>query len=150
MLSDAPLLPGTDGGKMSKSRGNTIPLSATADETARIIKRAVTDSDPAISYDPERRPAVSGLLQLAALCTGSEPRQVAERITGGAAEMKLVVTEAVNEYFRPLRERRAELITDPGQLRRVLRDGNEHAATVAAATLAEVRTAMGMDYTATA
>jgi tryptophanyl-tRNA synthetase len=46
LLSDAPLLPGTDGTKMSKSRGNAIPLSATADETARIIRSAVTDSDP--------------------------------------------------------------------------------------------------------
>jgi tryptophanyl-tRNA synthetase len=150
MLSDAPLLPGTDGTKMSKSRGNTIPLSATADETARIIRRAVTDSDPTISYDPENRPAVSGLVQLAALCLGSQPDEVAARITGGAAEMKSVVTEAVNEYFRPLRARRAEVIADPGQLRRVLRDGNERAAAVAAATLAEVRAAMGMDYTARA
>jgi tryptophanyl-tRNA synthetase len=64
--------------------------------------------------------------------------------------MKSVVTEAVNEYFRPLRARRAEVIADPGQLRRVLRDGNERAAAVAAATLAEVRAAMGMDYTARA
>jgi tryptophanyl-tRNA synthetase len=146
MLSDAPLLPGTDGTKMSKSRGNTIPLSATADETARIIRRAVTDSDPRISYDPEKRPAVSGLLQLAGLCLGTGPEKVAAGITGGAAEMKSVVTEAVNEYFRPLRARRAELIADPGQLRRVLRDGNERAAAVAAATLAEVRSAMGMNY----
>jgi tryptophanyl-tRNA synthetase len=146
MLSDAPLLPGTDGTKMSKSRGNTIPLSATADETARIIRRAVTDSDPRISYDPEGRPAVSGLLQLAALCLGTGPEEIAAGITGGAAEMKSVVTEAVNEYFRPLRARRAELIADPGQLRRVLRDGDERAAAVAAATLAEVRSAMGMTY----
>jgi tryptophanyl-tRNA synthetase len=146
MLSDAPLLPGTDGTKMSKSRGNTIPLSATADETAAIIRRALTDSDPTISYDPEHRPAVSGLLQLAALCLGTEPAGIADRITGGAAEMKSVVTEAVNEYFRPLRARRAELIADPGQLRRVLRDGDERAAAVAAATLAEVRAAMGMTY----
>ena len=146
MLSDAPLLPGTDGTKMSKSRGNTIPLSATADETARIIRRAVTDSDPRISYDPEGRPAVSGLLQLAALCLGTGPEEVAAGIAGGAAEMKSVVTEAVNEYFRPLRARRAELMADPGQLRRVLRDGDERAAAIAAATLAEVRSAMGMTY----
>jgi tryptophanyl-tRNA synthetase len=55
MLSDAPLLPGTDGTKMSKSRGNSVPLSATADETARIIRRAVTDADPEITYDPASR-----------------------------------------------------------------------------------------------
>ena len=43
LLSAAPLLLGTDGTKMSKSRGNTIPLSATADETARLIRGAKTD-----------------------------------------------------------------------------------------------------------
>ena len=45
LLSAAPLLLGTDGTKMSKSRGNTIPLSATADETARLIRGAKTDSE---------------------------------------------------------------------------------------------------------
>ena len=56
LLSAAPLLLGTDGTKMSKSRGNTIPLSATADETARLIRGAQTDSERHISYDPVRRP----------------------------------------------------------------------------------------------
>src|SRR5271154_1924759 len=46
------LLSGTDGTKMSKSRGNTIPLSATADETARLIRGARTDSARHIAYDP--------------------------------------------------------------------------------------------------
>jgi len=52
LLSAAPLLLGTDGTKMSKSRGNTVPLSATADETARLIRGAQTDSERHISYDP--------------------------------------------------------------------------------------------------
>src|ERR1700758_4236946 len=59
LLSTAPLLLGTDGTKMSKSRGNTIPLAATADETARLIRGAQTDSERHISYDPAGRPAVS-------------------------------------------------------------------------------------------
>src|SRR5260370_35173061 len=68
LLSDAPLLLGTDGGKMSKSRGNAIALRATADETARLIKGARTDAIRHISYDPEARPAVSSLGPLAARC----------------------------------------------------------------------------------
>jgi len=80
LLSAAPLLLGTDGTKMSKSRGNTIPLSATADETARLIRGAKTDSERSISYDPERRPAVSSLVLLAALCLGRDPLQVADDI----------------------------------------------------------------------
>jgi len=145
LLSDAPLLPGTDGGKMSKSRGNTIPLSASADETARIIRGAVTDTDPEITYDPQARPAVSGLVRLAALCLAREPEEVAASVSGGAG-LKALVTEAVNDYFAPVRQRRADLAKDPGFLREVLRRGDERANAIANATLAEVRTAMGMDY----
>jgi tryptophanyl-tRNA synthetase len=145
LLSDAPLLPGTDGTKMSKSRGNSIPLSATADETARIIRSAVTDSDPHIGYDPANRPGVSGLLQLAALCLGKDPAEVAAGLTG-AARLKATVTEAVNEFFAPVRARRQVLARDPRYLREVLCDGCERANAVGDATLAEIRAAMGMVY----
>ncbi|MFE6055151.1 tryptophan--tRNA ligase [Kitasatospora sp. NPDC056446] len=144
LLSDAPMLLGTDGGKMSKSRGNAIALGASEDETARTIRGARTDADRRIGYDPVNRPEVAGLLQLAALCQDRAPEAVAEEIgDGGAAVLKRTVTESVNEYFRPLRARRAALAADRGHLRRVLRDGAERAGAVAEATLAEVREVMG-------
>src|SRR5437763_11398857 len=147
LLSAAPLLLGTDGTKMSKSRGNTIPLSATADETARLIRGATTDSERSISYDPERRPAVSSLVLLAALCLDRDPLQVADDIgDGGAAALKSVVTTAVNDLLAPVRTRRAEYARDPGYVRPVLRDGNGRANEIAAATLAEVQAALGMRY----
>ena len=147
LLSAAPLLLGTDGGKMSKSRGNAIALRASADETARLIRGAKTDAQRRISYDPASRPEVSSLVLLAALCTGRDPESVAEEIgDGGAAALKATVTEAVNERFAPLRARRAELAADPGYARQVLRDGSARARTVAVATLEEVRGAMGMRY----
>ena len=59
LLSDVPVLLGTDGRKMSKSRNNAIALAATADETARLLRQAKTDSDPHITYDPEDRPEVA-------------------------------------------------------------------------------------------
>jgi tryptophanyl-tRNA synthetase len=147
LLSAAPLLLGTDGTKMSKSRGNTIPLSASADETARLIRGATTDSERSISYDPERRPAVSSLVLLAALCLDRDPREVADSIgDGGAATLKSVVTTAVNDLLAPVRARRAEYERDLGYVRQVLRDGNERANEIAAATLAEVQAALGMRY----
>ncbi len=147
LLSAAPLLLGTDGTKMSKSRGNTIPLSATADETARLIRGAKTDSERFVSYHPERRPAVSSLVLLAALCLGRDPVQVADDIGGGgAAALKGVVTTAVNDLLAPIRARRAEYARDLGYVRQVLRDGNERANEIAAATLAEVQAALGMRY----
>jgi tryptophanyl-tRNA synthetase len=147
LLSDAPLLLGTDGGKMSKSRGNAIALRATADETARLVKGAKTDGQRHVSYDPAARPEVSSLVLLAALCLDRDPVAVAAEIgDGGAALLKRVVTDAVNERFAPVRARRAELAADPGYARQVLRDGCGRARALAAATLEEVRDAMGMRY----
>jgi tryptophanyl-tRNA synthetase len=147
LLSAAPLLLGTDGTKMSKSRGNTIPLSATADETARLIRGAQTDPEWHISYDPASRPAVSSLVLLAALCLDRDPREVAADIgDGGATALKDVVSTAVNDLLAPIRARRADYARDLGYVRQVLRDGNARANEIAAVTLAEVRTAMGMRY----
>ncbi|HTA01915.1 MAG TPA: tryptophan--tRNA ligase, partial [Streptosporangiaceae bacterium] len=56
LLSAVPLLLGTDGQKMSKSRGNSVPIRATADETVRLLAAARTDSERFIGYDPKRRP----------------------------------------------------------------------------------------------
>ncbi|CAK7282946.1 tryptophan--tRNA ligase [Streptomyces misionensis] len=147
LLSSAPLLLGTDGTKMSKSRGNAITLAAGADETARLLKGAKTDSERHITYDPAGRPEVASLLLLAALCQGRTPEEVAGDIgSAGAAALKKTVTEAVNEYLAPIRARRAEYARDRAQIRRILREGNERANAVADATLAEVRAAMNGDY----
>jgi tryptophanyl-tRNA synthetase len=147
LLSNAPLLLGTDGGKMSKSRGNTITLRATSDETARLIRGAKTDSTRQVSYDPAARPEVSSLVLLAALCLNRDPADLADEIgSGGAARLKATVTEAVNERLAPIRARRAELAADPGYIRQVLHDGNTRAIEIAEATLAEVRAVMGMGY----
>jgi tryptophanyl-tRNA synthetase len=145
LLSDAPLLLGTDGGKMSKSRGNAVALAASADETARLIRGARTDSERHISYDPARRPEVSSLVLLAALSLGRDPHDVAAGLSGAAA-LKETVTAAVNELLAPVRARRAELARDPGYIRQVLRDGCERASAVADATLDEVRAVMQTCY----
>jgi tryptophanyl-tRNA synthetase len=132
---------------MSKSRGNSVPLRATADETARLIARAKTDAERLISYEPQRRPEVSNLVLLAALCRGCDPRQVADELgDGGAAVLKAAVIEAVNDRFAGIRARRAELATDSGYLRSVLAAGNERARSMAADTLRTVRELMHQRY----
>lgn len=147
LLSDAPLILGTDGRKMSKSLGNTIELRATADETAAAIRRAVTDSERRVTYEPDRRPEVSNLVLLTGLAQGEDPEVVAEAIGDrGAAALKALLTDAVNERLADARRRRAELVADEGYLRSVLRRGTERAQSIAAETLDEVRTAMSMVY----
>lgn len=147
LLSEAPLLLGLDGAKMSKSRGNTIEIRMSADQTAKLIKKAKTDSQRTITYDPSQRPEVSNLLMLASLCNGRDPRQLAEEIgDGGAGKLKALVTEAVNDYFAPIRQRREELAANEDYLLQVLHAGNDKANQVASETLDNVRKAMKMDY----
>jgi tryptophanyl-tRNA synthetase len=143
LLSPVPHLLGLDGQKMSKSRGNAIALSATADETARLIGRARTDSLRHVSYEPATRPEVSNLVRLAALCQGRDPHEVAGEVgDGGALALKRLAIEAVNEFLRPIRARRAAYLADRAHLHQIIRAGNDRANAVADATLREVRTAM--------
>jgi len=145
LVTETPELPGLDGRKMSKSYGNTIALGMTADETADAIRRAPTDSERVITYDPTNRPGVSGLLSTAAVVLDRTPQEIAEEIGGaGAGALKRLTTEAVNEFLADHRARRAALTVDDAA--DVLREGNERAQSVADDTLDEVRTAMGMTY----
>ena len=147
LLSSTPLLPGLDGRKMSKSYGNAISISMTPEETAKRIKKSQTDSERMITFDPEHRPGVSGLLSTAAICTGRTEVEIAEEIgMGGSGALKKYVTEAVNSYFEPIRELRHQFENDLEYVKDVLHEGNRRANEIAEATLAEVREAMGMVY----
>lgn len=147
LLSEAPMVLGTDGQKMAKSRNNSIRLSATADETAALIKRARTDSERVITYEPERRPEVASLLTTAGLFLGESPQDLADRIgDGGAARLKQVVTAAINDGLAHHRSRREELAQDPSYVDGVLREGSSRANEVADVTLQRVREVMDMAY----
>lgn len=147
LLAEVPMILGLDGTKMSKSKGNVVELRMTADETAKKLKGAKTDSDRHISYDPDNRPEVANLLRVISLCEGTDPATVAEEIgDGGGGVLKKRLTEALNAELAPLRERRAELAQDLGYVDEVLRAGNARANEIADATLAEVREKMGMLY----
>ena len=147
LLTSTPMLPGLDGRKMSKSYGNAIAISMTADETAKLIRKSKTDSERNITFDPENRPGVSALLTTAGIVTGRDPEEIATEIgMGGSGQLKRYVTESVNEYFAPIRARREELLGDMDYIHDVLAEGNRQANEIANATLDEVRAAMGMVY----
>lgn len=147
LLSKTPVILGLDGNaKMSKSLKNAIELSSSEDETARLIKKAKTDSERKITYEPERRPEVANLLRLISLCTGEECEAIAERIgEGGGGLLKKTLTEALNEELRPLRARRAQLEKEDEYIRQVLLSGAAQARKIAQETLSQVRRAMNME-----
>lgn len=147
LLTSTPLIPGLDGRKMSKSYGNAISISMTEQETAKLIKKSRTDSERFITFDPEERPGVSALLTTAGICLDRDPVELAAEIgNGGSGQLKAMVTEAVNGYFAPIRERRRELESDLDYIKDVLHEGNRRANEIADQTLDEVRAAMGMVY----
>lgn len=147
LLTASPMLAGLDGKKMSKTRGNGIALHATEDHTAALIRRAPTDSERRITYDPTNRPAVANLLDLLAATTGDSPRDLADQIgTAGAGQLKHLLTEAVNELLRPLRQRRADIVEDAAYIDAVLDAGNERARELAVSTLTKVHERLGMIY----
>jgi tryptophanyl-tRNA synthetase len=147
LMGTAPLLLGLDGRKMGKSRGNAIALGASEDETARAIRAAKTDGERRITYEPDRRPEVANLLRLAAICRGVPAEAIAEEIgDGGAAALKRVTADALNERLRPIRVRRAELVGERDYLRAVLARGNARAGEIAAGTLRRVKELMHTRY----
>jgi tryptophanyl-tRNA synthetase len=100
LLTSSPEVPGLDGGKMSKSYGNAIALSMTADETAAVIRKAPTDSQRHITFDPINRPGVSALLTTSALCSGRDEHDLADQIgDAGADALKKLTTEIVNDFL---------------------------------------------------
>ena len=147
ILSDAIEIPGLDGRKMSKSYGNSIMLSATAEETAKLIKKSKTDSERFITFDRENRPEVAALLTTAALTSGRTEEEIAAEIgNDGAGALKKYVTESVNTFLAPHRERRAKYEADLDYVKDVLHEGNRRMNEVANETLGEVREAMKMVY----
>lgn len=147
LLSEVPMILGLDGSqKMSKSRNNTVMIKSTADETNKLVKSAKTDSERFISYDPINRPEVANLLRLASLCTSQSPESIAEEIGNqGAGKLKQVTADALNSYFKEIRQRRTELEKDKGFVASMLRKGIDEARAVAIDTLSEVRKAMNME-----
>lgn len=136
-------LPGLDMRKMSKSYDNCIYLSDSADETAEKIKSAFTTPTKIRKSDPGV-PEGCAVCQYLRLYSSDWERQWAEDVSGerGCMQSKKELTEALNEYLRPMRERRAAL--DDGAVEEILRDGAARARAVAEETMGKVRGAMGM------
>src|SRR5205807_2034721 len=103
--------------KMSKSadspRGTVMVFDSPAD-IERKVKRAVTDPQTNVRYDPEHKPGVSNLLTILAVSTGRPPEELADEYTE-YGPLKADTATALVEFLRPVRERYAELAEDPGE-----------------------------------
>jgi tryptophanyl-tRNA synthetase len=144
-LDEAPLVPGVDGKKMSKSYGNTIEIFAEGKALSSTVMRIVTDSTPVEApKDPEK----DNVFALYSLFASEEERSaLAARYRAGGTgygEAKKMLVEKIDAHFRDARAKRKELAADPGTVERVLGNGAERARRVASETLREVREATGL------
>jgi tryptophanyl-tRNA synthetase len=144
-------LPGLDGDKkMSKSLGNTIHLSDTAEEVTKKVRQMYTDpkrvradipgtveGNPVFVYHRAFNPNTAEVLDL-------ETRYRAGQV--GDVEVKTKLANALNAHLDPIRERRAAALAKPGYIRDVLFGGSARARAVAAETMSRVRDAMKISY----
>lgn len=136
-------LPGLDMRKMSKSYDNCINISDSEDETAAKIKSAYTTPTKMRKTDPGI-PEGCAVCQYLKLYSPSWQTQWDEDRTGirGCMQNKQELTEAINEFFRSIRQRRAEL--DDATIEEILNTGAEKARATASQTMDRVRKAMGI------
>ena len=133
--------------KMSKSDDNPNAFVTMADDRDTIIrkfKRAVTDSDNAIRYDPENKPGVSNLLTIYHAFTGKSIADAVKEFEGkGYGDFKLAVGETVADALVPIQAEKARLLQDKAYLNGIMARGAQEAACIARRTLSKVYRKIG-------
>ncbi|AEJ39757.1 tryptophanyl-tRNA synthetase [Sulfobacillus acidophilus TPY] len=145
LLTEAKVLPGLDGRKMSKSYDNTIALSATAEEVTQKVRTMLTDPARVRKSDPGN-PDVCPVYHLHQVFSSSAT--VAEvdrecRAAGiGCVDCKRKLAEAINTQLEPIRERRQAWESHPETVDDLLVAGAVRAQQIAEATMHDVRQSM--------
>jgi tryptophanyl-tRNA synthetase len=141
-LSAFPDIPGSDGRKMSKSYGNTIDLADDEETTTKRVRSYVTDPQKIRRNDPGR-PEICPVYALQKVANSARTPWIEENCRSGAlgcVSCKGELAETLNDFLRPVRERRAAL--DPSRVTTIIDEGTQRARSVAQETLAEVKAAM--------
>jgi len=133
--------------KMSKSEiedGGCILIMDKPEDIMRAFKRAVTDSETSIRFDPENKPGISNLIQIYSVCTGKDFADIEKEFEGkGYGVFKPIVGEAVVELLRPFREEAQKLLSDKAYLESVFKSGADKASYAASKTLRKVYKKIG-------
>jgi tryptophanyl-tRNA synthetase len=139
------VVPGLDGEKMSKSYGNTIGMFEEEKALKKKIMGLKTDSTPVEEPKSTENSTILGLYKLVASAADYDQMEADFRSGGiGYGDFKKRLFAAVWEYFAPMRQRRAEILADPGFVDRVLRDSAEKANAIANGVMTRVRKAVGL------
>ncbi len=146
ILKSVAVVPGIDGRKMSKSYDNTIEIFEPESSVKKKVMKIVTDSTPVESPKDPEKCNVLALLKLVASADELADWEKKYRQGGtGYGDVKKRLAELLIEYFKPYRQKRAELEKNIDYVKKVLKDGAERAAAVADKTLKKARQAVGLD-----
>ncbi len=132
--------------KMSKSEDEAgcILLKDTDDVIMKKFRRAVTDSETSVRYDPENKPGVSNLMSIYGTVTGKSFAETEAEFSGrGYGDFKAAVGEAVCSMVAPIRSRANDLLKNKDYLEKVYSDGAEKASRIAVRTLEKVYKKVG-------
>jgi tryptophanyl-tRNA synthetase len=132
--------------KMSKSEASvagTVFILEEPSAVARKIKRAVTDTDTEVRFDPDSKPGVSNLLSILGACTGESPVDVASRYTQ-YGPLKADTADAVTELLQPIQDRYRELAADRGTVAKILDQGADKAQGLASVTVERAKRNIGL------
>jgi tryptophanyl-tRNA synthetase len=132
--------------KMSKSVSSplgTVLVLDSPEEIDRKVRKAVTDTETEVRYDPVHKPGVSNLLEMLAASTGGDPVELAAKYVNYGT-LKADVAEALVELLRPVRERLAELQTQRDYVESVLVAGAAKARELAGPTFDRAMRAAGL------
>ena len=132
---------------MSKSDENenaVVTMLDDKDAIMRKFKRAVTDSDTVVRFDPENKPGVSNLLSIYSCFSGKTIEQAEIEFEGkGYGDFKTKVAEAVIEGVAPIQAEQQRIVKDKAYLEEVLKDGAYRASKLAYKTLDKVYRKVG-------
>ena len=135
--------------KMSKSDPNPnayISMVDDPDTVVRKIKRAVTDCEGVIAYDPANRPGVSNLLTIYATCLGISMDEALQRFEGkGYGDLKAGVADAVLSVLEPIQAEHKRYLGDKTYLNQCMKDGADKARAIATRTIRKVYHKVGFD-----
>lgn len=147
IMESTAVVPGIDGGKMSKSYDNTIEIFADEKRIKQRVMAIKTDSTPLEAPKDPTKCNVLALLRLVASPEETAEWEAKYRQGGvGYGHTKKRLVELLTEHFRPFREKRKELEQNPDYVEQVLQDGARRARALAQKTMAEVRAAVGLTY----
>jgi tryptophanyl-tRNA synthetase len=146
LITRFPRVPGIDGKKMSKSLNNAIYIADSEEDILKKVKTCITDTSKVHKNDPGH-PEICNVFQYHKIFNEGmteETKRDCEAGTLGCVDCKKNAAKKIDEHISPIREKRNELLKNPGYIREILNEGAVSAKRVADATLDDVNKCMNL------